>query len=50
MHAFDATNLREEPPKLWELQLDESCIESTPSVWEGTIVVGTRSGGVYGIQ
>ena len=50
LHAFDATNLSEEPDKLWELQLDESCIESTPAVWEGTIVVGTRSGGVYGIR
>jgi len=50
LHAFDVTDVRSEPPELWELQLDESCIESTPAVWEGNIVVGTRSGGVYGIR
>ena len=49
LHAFDASDIRNEPDKLWELQLDDGCIESTPAVWEGNIVVGTRRGGVYGI-
>lgn len=50
LHAFDATDIREEPEELWALDIDDGCIESTPSVWEGTIVVGTRRGGVYGIR
>ena len=50
LHAFDASDIRNEPDKLWELQLDDGCIESTPAVWEGNIVVGTRRGGVYGIS
>ena len=49
LHAFDATNISSEPPKLWELEIDDGCIESTPAVWEGNIVIGTRRGGVYGI-
>lgn len=50
LRAFDVSNVRIEPTELWELSLDEGCIESTPAVWEGTIVVGTRLGGVYGIR
>jgi hypothetical protein len=37
------------PPELWSLSLG-SCIESTPSVVRGMIWVGTRGGGVYGIE
>ena len=50
LRGYDVTNIKVEPPELWALRLDEACIESTPAVWEGTIVVGTRSGGVYGIR
>jgi len=48
LHAYDISNPRREPPELWSLSLG-SCIESTPSVLEGMIWVGTRGGGVYGI-
>ena len=51
LHAFDASDLHSgEPDKLWELELDDGCIESTPAVWDGNIVVGTRRGGVYGVR
>lgn len=50
LRGYDVTDIREEPDELWALRLDDACIESTPAVWEGTIVVGTRSGGVYGIR
>jgi len=46
--AFDISKPLREPPELWSLSLG-SCIESTPSVLEGRIWVGTRGGGVYGI-
>ncbi len=49
MHAFDVADVRSVPQRVWSVQLDDGCIESTPAVWDGTIVVGTRSGAVYGI-
>ncbi len=49
MHAFDVADVRREPQTLWRLRLDDGCIESTPAVWDGMIVVGTRLGAVYGI-
>ncbi|HEY7661040.1 MAG TPA: PQQ-binding-like beta-propeller repeat protein [Actinomycetota bacterium] len=48
LHAFDISRPFREPPKLWSLSLG-SCIESTPSVFDDMIWVGTRGGGVYGI-
>jgi PQQ-like domain len=48
LHAFDVSKPLVEPPELWSLSLG-SCIESTPSVLEGRIWVGTRGGAVYAI-
>jgi outer membrane protein assembly factor BamB len=49
LHAFDISgDPSRAPNQLWELKLD-GCIESTPSVWRGTIYVGTRGGGFYAI-
>lgn len=50
LRAFDVSDVRVEPDELWALKIDDGCIESTPAVWDGTIVVGTRLGGVYGIR
>ena len=49
LHAFDISKPLREPPELWSLSLG-SCIESTPSVLEDMIWVGTRGGGIYGIE
>ncbi|MGI9607802.1 MAG: PQQ-binding-like beta-propeller repeat protein [Acidimicrobiales bacterium] len=49
LRAFDVSNPRVEPELLWALPLDNGCIESTPAVWAGSIVVGTRGGAVYGV-
>lgn len=48
LHAFDISRPFREPRELWSLSLG-SCIESTPSVLEDMIWVGTRGGAVYGI-
>lgn len=48
LHAFDVSDTTVEPPKVWELQLS-GCIESTPALWKGQIVVGTRAGYVYAV-
>lgn len=48
LHAFDVSDTTVEPPKLWEIQLS-GCIESTPALWNGKIVVGTRAGFVYAV-
>lgn len=50
LRAYDVSDVRRMPDELWSLQLDAGCIESTPAVWDGTIVVGTRLGAVYGIR
>jgi outer membrane protein assembly factor BamB len=37
------------PRALWNLKLSESCIESTPAVWNGRIYVGSRDGRFYAV-
>ncbi|MBT5138869.1 MAG: PQQ-binding-like beta-propeller repeat protein [Acidimicrobiaceae bacterium] len=48
LHAFDITDTKAEPVPLWEIKLG-GCIESTPALWRGQIVVGTRSGFIYAV-
>jgi len=48
LHAFDVSDTTVEPPKLWEVEL-RGCIESTPALWKGRIIVGTRAGYVYAV-
>lgn len=48
LHAFDVSDTTVEPPKLWEIDLG-GCIESTPALWNGKIIVGTRSGFVFAV-
>jgi len=48
LHGFDIRDTTAEPVPLWEVELS-GCIESTPAVWRGHIVVGTRSGFIYSI-
>jgi len=50
LRAYDVREPRSEPAELWALPVDEGCIEATPAVWDGLIVMGTRAGGVYGIR
>lgn len=49
LYAFDVSDTSLEPVELWRVDL-RACIESTPAVWGGLIVVGTRGGWVYGIR
>ena len=48
LHAFDVTDTKAEPIPLWEIELG-GCIESTPALWRGQIVVGTRAGYIYAL-
>ena len=48
LHAFDVSDTSVEPTRLWSIDLG-GCIESTPAVWRGVIVVGTRGGKVHAI-
>jgi outer membrane protein assembly factor BamB len=43
LHAYDVHDTTREPAELWSLHLG-GCIESTPTVWAGSIYVGTRAG------
>lgn len=46
LHAYDVSNPRVDPPELWSVELG-GCIESTPAVWDGRVIVGTRAGQVH---
>ncbi|MEM7140720.1 MAG: PQQ-binding-like beta-propeller repeat protein [Actinomycetota bacterium] len=48
LHGFDVSDTAIEPVPLWEVELG-GCIESTPAVWDGRIVVGTRAGWIYAV-
>jgi outer membrane protein assembly factor BamB len=48
LHADDVRNTLVDPPELWQVSLG-GCIESTPTVWNGRIYVGTRAGSFYAI-
>ncbi len=48
IRAWDLEDTTVDPPLLWSVQLP-NCIESTPAVWRGHIVVGTRGGAVFGL-
>ena len=49
LYAYDVSDTSVEPPELWRMDL-KSCIESTPAVWDGLIVIGTRGGWIFGIR
>ncbi len=48
LRAFDVSDTSVEPVQLWEIHLG-GCIESTPAVWGGRIIVGTRSGQIFAV-
>jgi hypothetical protein len=43
IHAWDVADTTIEPAKLWTITLPW-CVESTPAVWDGQIIVGHRRG------
>jgi len=48
LRGFDVSDTTREPPLLWEVELG-GCIESTPAVWGGRIIVGTRAGKIFAV-
>ena len=48
LNAYDISNTTAEPQKLWSIK-PSACIESTPSVWNGTLYFGTRGGAIHAI-
>ncbi|MGH8957317.1 MAG: PQQ-binding-like beta-propeller repeat protein [Acidimicrobiia bacterium] len=48
LRAYSLTDPRH-PSLTWTLKLSESCIESTPAVWNGRIYVGVRDGRFYAV-
>lgn len=48
LNAWDVSDPNVEPDQLWRVKLGW-CIESTPAVWEGQIVVGHRRGEVVSV-
>jgi len=48
IHAWDVSDTTVAPSKLWQVGLPW-CIESTPAVWDGQIIVGHRRGEVWAL-
>jgi hypothetical protein len=48
IRGFDVSDTSVDPPLLWEVDLP-GCIESTPGVWDGRIIVGTRAGWIFAL-
>ena len=48
LRAYSLSDPRH-PVPTWTLKLSESCIESTPAVWDGRIYVGVRDGKFYAV-
>ncbi|HEX2420875.1 MAG TPA: PQQ-binding-like beta-propeller repeat protein, partial [Acidimicrobiia bacterium] len=48
LRAYSLANPRQ-PEPTWTLKLSDSCIESTPAVWDGRIYVGVRDGKFYAV-
>lgn len=48
LHAYDVSSTAVDPPELWSIGLG-GCIESTPAVWGGQVIVGTRAGFVLAV-
>lgn len=48
LRAYSLSDPRS-PSPLWTHQLSESCIESTPAVWDGRLYVGSRDGSFYAV-
>lgn len=48
LHAYDVSDTAVDPPLLWTKELG-GCIEATPAVWGGRILVGTRSGALFSL-
>ncbi len=44
--AFDVSDTMVEPIQLWSIDMG-TCVESTPAIWDGRIIVGTRAGQVH---
>jgi outer membrane protein assembly factor BamB len=49
LHGYDVSEPRSTPRVLWEVTLG-GCIESVPTVWQGSVYVGTRGGAVYALS
>ena len=48
LRGFDVSATDKKPKQLWQINLG-GCIESTPAVWGGKIVVGTRAGKIFAV-
>jgi len=46
LNAFDVTDTSIRPPELWRIQVGNGCLEATPAVWGGKIIIGNRDGKV----
>lgn len=46
LNAYDVSDTTARPPRLWRISVGNGCIEATPAVWDGKIIIGNRDGKV----
>lgn len=49
LRAYSLENPRQ-PVRIWDFAFQTGCIESTPAIWKGTILVGSRDGYFYALR
>ena len=47
--AFDVADTTVVPPLLWEVPTG-ACVEASPTVWNGTVYIGSRDGYMYALR
>ena len=46
LNAYDVKDTSIKPPRLWRFPVGNGCLEATPAVWDGKIIIGNRDGKV----
>ena len=49
MSAWDVSDTSVVPPSLWRVETG-ACVEASPTVWKGTVYVGSRDGRMYALR
>jgi outer membrane protein assembly factor BamB len=49
MSAYDVSDTSLVPPLLWRVKTG-ACIEASPTVWNGTVYIGSRDGRMYALR
>ena len=46
LNAYDLVDTAVQPQRIWRFPVGNGCLEATPAVWDGKIIIGNRDGKV----